>query len=175
MSEITTSGPTNKALGNNGQPVGLTLYLICAGSALGGIFIIFLIVKLCQVRLERIRRAIRLRLLTPDQLNIIGEFLYTKDADRIVQECSICITAFRRGDACRTLPPPCNHTFHTACIDKWFDKSSLCPLCKRDMHDNFHEQSVMSPLGVIKSEDIHENQSLFYAHASEGGVDDLAV
>lgn len=44
-------------------------------------------------------------------------------------DCPICLTGLRQDNAIlRTLP--CNHSYHTACIDRWLDKSTLCPICK---------------------------------------------
>jgi len=46
-------------------------------------------------------------------------------------ECSICLIEFNENDHCRQLP--CDHIFHTACIDQWFDVSVVCPMCKRNI------------------------------------------
>ncbi|CAI5460815.1 unnamed protein product [Closterium sp. Yama58-4] len=43
--------------------------------------------------------------------------------------CTICFDGFKSGDQLRILP--CQHRFHTACIDEWLMKKPLCPLCKR--------------------------------------------
>ncbi|CAI5535637.1 unnamed protein product [Closterium sp. Naga37s-1] len=43
--------------------------------------------------------------------------------------CTICFDGFKSGDQLRALP--CQHRFHTACIDEWLMKKPLCPLCKR--------------------------------------------
>ncbi|CAI5477606.1 unnamed protein product [Closterium sp. Yama58-4] len=43
--------------------------------------------------------------------------------------CTICFDGFKKGDQLRVLP--CQHRFHTACIDEWLMKKPLCPLCKR--------------------------------------------
>ena len=44
--------------------------------------------------------------------------------------CSICICEIEEGEAVRKLPG-CDHCFHTACIDRWFKRSVLCPNCKQ--------------------------------------------
>lgn len=46
-------------------------------------------------------------------------------------ECSICLIEFNENDRCRQLP--CDHIFHTTCIDQWFGVSVLCPMCKRNI------------------------------------------
>jgi hypothetical protein len=45
-------------------------------------------------------------------------------------ECVICLTELdsETKDMLRVLP--CNHAFHACCIDKWFGKSTQCPICK---------------------------------------------
>ena len=47
------------------------------------------------------------------------------------RECSICLEEFRRGDE-RTLLP-CNHGFHTRCVNTWFSSESSCPVCRRSV------------------------------------------
>ncbi len=43
--------------------------------------------------------------------------------------CVICVEDFTRGESLRWLP--CQHCFHSVCIDEWLGRhSSLCPLCK---------------------------------------------
>lgn len=46
-------------------------------------------------------------------------------------QCLICISDFEPGDRVRGLP--CLHIYHQACIDSWFGRSKLCPLCKREV------------------------------------------
>jgi len=51
-------------------------------------------------------------------------------------QCVICLEKFHTGDRLRILP--CQHRFHTSCIDKWLSGSfshddcmnALCPTCK---------------------------------------------
>eukprot|EP00551_Chaetoceros_affinis_P006622 CAMPEP_0203667398 /NCGR_PEP_ID=MMETSP0090-20130426/4232_1 /ASSEMBLY_ACC=CAM_ASM_001088 /TAXON_ID=426623 /ORGANISM="Chaetoceros affinis, Strain CCMP159" /LENGTH=733 /DNA_ID=CAMNT_0050531547 /DNA_START=761 /DNA_END=2962 /DNA_ORIENTATION=- len=53
------------------------------------------------------------------------------------EHCVICLEQFNDGDRLRVLP--CNHRFHTSCIDKWLSGSlsydecftGLCPTCKK--------------------------------------------
>jgi hypothetical protein len=48
-------------------------------------------------------------------------------------ECSICLVDFEIGEECRKLPEPCGHLFHKRCIDRWFQVSAQCPMCKRSI------------------------------------------
>ncbi|XP_073138118.1 probable E3 ubiquitin-protein ligase ATL45 [Henckelia pumila] len=43
--------------------------------------------------------------------------------------CSICLNDICRGDTHRKLPQ-CMHSFHSRCIDAWFESHSTCPLCR---------------------------------------------
>lgn len=44
--------------------------------------------------------------------------------------CAICFEEFVPSVVVRVLP--CRHIFHRTCLDTWFHRSSMCPLC---MHD----------------------------------------
>ncbi|KAJ7096297.1 hypothetical protein C8R44DRAFT_812656 [Mycena epipterygia] len=47
------------------------------------------------------------------------------------ETCPICIVDFEQGDDLRVLP--CNHSFHSSCVDPWLlDLSTACPLCRQD-------------------------------------------
>lgn len=43
--------------------------------------------------------------------------------------CSICMETIMRRDV-RCLP--CAHVFHRACIRRWFQQSTMCPVCRMD-------------------------------------------
>ena len=45
--------------------------------------------------------------------------------------CSICLVAAKKGD--RVYELVCKHTFHRKCITPWFEKSTQCPNCRRDL------------------------------------------
>lgn len=69
-------------------------------------------------------------------------------------QCVICLEKFHTGDRLRILP--CQHRFHTSCIDKWLSGSfshddcmnALCPTCKStpstDADFAHHAQSIES-------------------------------
>lgn len=54
--------------------------------------------------------------------------------------CSICLEPVVAHS--RTLP--CSHVFHDACISRWFQSSSRCPLCRRN-HRRFPRISRSVP------------------------------
>eukprot|EP01067_Filipodium_phascolosomae_P000201 Filipodium_phascolosomae@DN1168_c0_g1_i2.p1 len=45
--------------------------------------------------------------------------------------CAICFDSYEQGDVVRCLP--CHHEFHSACIDKWLENKSTCPVCMTDV------------------------------------------
>lgn len=141
-------------------------YIMWAGVFIfGAIFVVSILHYRYLQRVLRatLRRAFEKPLLRLEQIEMIGDFEYA--ANETDTECSICISAFIMGDICRTLPHPCGHTFHKACIDEWFGRSSHCPLCNRSMYDHFQQQAAIlefeqSAAGV--SGDSRENRSLFH-------------
>lgn len=40
--------------------------------------------------------------------------------------CSICLEDLK-ANICTIL---CGHTFHTSCIEKWYETSANCPICR---------------------------------------------
>ncbi|KAL1540055.1 RING-type E3 ubiquitin transferase [Salvia divinorum] len=61
-----------------------------------------------------------------------------------VRQCYICLADYEEGDKLRVLP--CNHEFHTPCIDKWLKEvNRVCPVCRHDVCEGCGECSVSSP------------------------------
>lgn len=50
-------------------------------------------------------------------------------------QCAICQAGFEIGEERRTLTH-CDHEFHRACIDPWFQQNVHCPVCRHDIRDN---------------------------------------
>lgn len=48
---------------------------------------------------------------------------------RVPQDCGICLESFVDGDELICLP--CQHRFHSACLDPWVRKCGDCPFCRR--------------------------------------------
>jgi protoheme ferro-lyase len=34
----------------------------------------------------------------------------------------------------------CQHQFHKSCIDRWFERSVFCPMCRQDIRDSRAQQ-----------------------------------
>lgn len=45
-----------------------------------------------------------------------------------LEDCSICLAEFMAGDEERKMP--CNHAYHSGCIEKWLENHATCPLCR---------------------------------------------
>jgi len=43
--------------------------------------------------------------------------------------CSVCMENYLAGDHIRILP--CNHEYHSKCVDNWLKINSTCPLCRQ--------------------------------------------
>eukprot|EP01083_Nonionella_stella_P075354 204829_1 len=46
----------------------------------------------------------------------------------INKSCRICLEYYEAGEELRFLP--CFHKYHKECVDRWFQMSSKCPICK---------------------------------------------
>lgn len=59
-----------------------------------------------------------------------------------LKTCAICLEDYEDGEKLRVLP--CNHRFHTECIDQWLSsRKPLCPVCKHD---------ALRPFGIEEAE-----------------------
>lgn len=44
--------------------------------------------------------------------------------------CSVCLEKLDSGEKLK-----CGHVFHTACIDKWLERDSRCPMCRAETQE----------------------------------------
>ncbi|XP_061972514.1 receptor homology region, transmembrane domain- and RING domain-containing protein 1 [Populus nigra] len=50
------------------------------------------------------------------------------------ETCAICLEDYKDGEVLKVLP--CQHEFHSTCVDSWLTKwGTFCPVCKLDMKD----------------------------------------
>ena len=89
-------------------------------------------------------------------------------------ECSICLDSidFSTNDVL-----VCGHSFHAMCIRRWFDTSSVCPLCRRPLiidrppHRPPHRMSALRAIEMFgQSEDEDDNDDND-VHAEDVDVD----
>ena len=52
-----------------------------------------------------------------------------------MDKCPICLDVIDKEDKTTTLN--CSHIYHTICIDEWFKRVPICPLCKRLIETKF--------------------------------------
>lgn len=48
------------------------------------------------------------------------------------EDCPVCLSVFEGSDRVRVLPI-CKHSFHSDCIDAWFQLHSTCPVCRASL------------------------------------------
>lgn len=66
-----------------------------------------------------------------------------------LKTCAICLEDYKDGEKQRVLP--CNHRFHTECIDQWLSsRKPLCPVCKHD---------ALRPLGSEEAEALAQEEA----------------
>lgn len=63
---------------------------------------------------------------TPEQIEACPQHIVR--ANDTEGDCCICLASFQEKDKVRVLP--CDHKYHTDCIDQWLHQSTLCPMCK---------------------------------------------
>eukprot|EP01114_Cavostelium_apophysatum_P021365 TRINITY_DN7438_c0_g1_i1.p1 TRINITY_DN7438_c0_g1~~TRINITY_DN7438_c0_g1_i1.p1 ORF type:complete len:347 (-),score=36.12 TRINITY_DN7438_c0_g1_i1:69-1109(-) len=51
--------------------------------------------------------------------------------------CAICLANYETDEEIRFLP--CNHHFHTECVDQWLEINATCPFCKRSVNGKDEE------------------------------------
>ena len=52
--------------------------------------------------------------------------------------CPICFCEYVQGEKLSTLP--CDHFYHSTCINKWLKRDASCPLCKYSLHSPRRQQ-----------------------------------
>ncbi|EPR79238.1 Zinc finger C3HC4 type protein [Spraguea lophii 42_110] len=60
------------------------------------------------------------------------EYKSSTDIKKHDASCSICLNDYNNSEKIKILP--CDHHFHQACIDEWFNIDDICPLCKKPVN-----------------------------------------
>lgn len=72
----------------------------------------------------------RRKVLKKEQLKQFKAFRVNKTM--LKTDCAICMNQYKLRELARILP--CEHTFHTKCVDKWLIKhSTTCPVCRKSV------------------------------------------
>ncbi|KAL1211106.1 RING-H2 finger protein ATL28 [Cardamine amara subsp. amara] len=77
-------------------------------------------------------------------------------------ECAICLSEFSDEDKVRLIPV-CRHTFHSNCIDLWFELHKTCPVCRCELepdlvgsgsHESLHNTITITIQDLNHEEEI---------------------
>lgn len=63
----------------------------------------------------------------------LPSFKFQPGGERL--ECPICLQLLEHNEPARKTP--CEHTFHSACLDSWCVKNVNCPVCRHDLAYEF--------------------------------------
>ncbi|EHH54787.1 hypothetical protein EGM_15690 [Macaca fascicularis] len=69
--------------------------------------------------------------LTKADIEQLPSYRFNPDSRQSEQTlCVVCFSDFETRQLLRVLP--CNHEFHTKCVDKWLKANRTCPICRAD-------------------------------------------
>lgn len=69
---------------------------------------------------------------TEDERASIPEQPYRRaEEEKENATCSVCLSQLEDGESAKRLR--CKHVYHPQCIDRWLERSKMCPVCKRDV------------------------------------------
>lgn len=112
---------------NRELPFNINTKLIIPFAVVVGFSFVFM-VGLGIAKCVRHRRRMARELLPRRDLSKLPVIRYNS-AQRY-ETCAICLDEYIDGERLRVLP--CDHTYHTKCIDPWLTKGKRnCPMCKR--------------------------------------------
>lgn len=87
----------------------------------------------------------RWRLKCKGVINSLPRFRYAVDKSEMSTrpgedtKCLVCQCDFVIGEELRRLP--CDHTFHTECVDGWLEDNEECPTCRHSIDSNKPKES----------------------------------
>lgn len=101
-------------------PPGLQMLLLNTDALVGGY----------EERLMEVQGMLgRRRGLTPEEIASVETYRWGESGrDEPQLQCMVCLSDFVQGEELRRLP--CQHCFHTQCIDEWLSRCTECPICK---------------------------------------------
>jgi hypothetical protein len=69
---------------------------------------------------------------TQDQIAAATDVIVLEEP--LETNCAICQDRMEAQNPTRKIRA-CGHSFHTECIDTWFERSVSCPVCRHDIRD----------------------------------------
>ena len=62
----------------------------------------------------------------------------TRDDEKeaVFIDCAICLYDFEIGQTIKILPCNRKHMFHDWCVDKWLNRNTKCPTCRKEVNKN---------------------------------------
>jgi hypothetical protein len=58
-------------------------------------------------------------------------------SDEELDTCSICLAELSSADGAELLRMDCSHLYHQRCLLTWLEKQSTCPLCRREVEEEY--------------------------------------
>jgi hypothetical protein len=71
-------------------------------------------------------------LIRPTEAQIDTATVLNTVTQQLETSCAVCQDTMNSGQQTRTINA-CRHTFHTTCIDTWFQRNVHCPICRHDV------------------------------------------
>lgn len=80
------------------------------------------------------------------------------DSEKVKEllECSICKHDYEVGEKVKSLP--CEHLYHTECIDTWFKTNNSCPICRFELEIEEEEPNNGNNENQENDTNNHENE-----------------
>ncbi|XP_046358908.1 E3 ubiquitin-protein ligase RNF115-like [Haliotis cracherodii] len=93
-----------------------------------------------------------------DKIDSLPTVRITKEQAERVLQCSICMEDFQVEEEAKKLP--CEHHYHTQCINKWLELHGTCPVCRKDLNGETYKEDFSPSMNSDSSNSSDEFQSL---------------